>query len=279
MTTLFSSIYNQLCSAYDKQEAKALARIVIEDVLDLSFTRVLAGLDSKLTSEQNAEVDNVVTRLLHHEPIQYITGTQQFCGLPISVNPKVLIPRPETEQLVSIATSLFADSNDISVMDACTGSGCIALAIKHERPDWHVEGCDISGEAVATARYNATINDIDVDFMLTDILSDNTFSTKYDLLVSNPPYVMEAEKAAMSPNVLDHEPPLALFVSDSNPLVFYTALARWGRKALNDNGCLLVEINHLLASQTSDLFISHNYTEVNTINDCFDKPRFILCRK
>ena len=279
MTTLYSSIYARLCPIYDEHEAKALARIVIEDVLDLSFTRVLAGLEPKPTSEQSAQVNDVINRLLHHEPIQYIIGRTMFCNLSVSVNPHVLIPRPETEQLVSIATSLFADLNDINVMDACTGSGCIALAIKHERPGWHVEACDISKEAVATARYNATLNDLDVMIHVADILSDNLPSATYDLLVSNPPYVMEAEKATMSPNVLYHEPSLALFVADGNPLLFYTALANWGRKALSDNGFLLVEINHLLAPQTADLFKQHDYSEVSVINDCFDKPRFILCQK
>ena len=245
----------------------------------MSLTKVLAGIERYLTAEQKQTLTQVIVRLMHHEPIQYITGKTDFCDLPITVTPSVLIPRPETEQLVEIATDVFDAEDRVSIMDACTGSGCIAIAIKHLRPCWDVHACDISAEALKIAHFNAEYNDTEVTFSQFDLLTGNYPPTRYNMITSNPPYVMCKEKGSMDPNVLEHEPQLALFVDDNNPLVFYDALATWGKQALHTDGYLLVEINHLLSKETAALLESHNYTEVTTIHDSFDKPRFIICKK
>lgn len=279
MNNLYTYICSKLNTLYDKREAEALARIIIEDILHMSLTKVLAGIERDLTAEQKQNLTQVIVRLMHHEPIQYIIGKTDFCDLPITVNPSVLIPRPETEQLVEIATDVFDAEATVSIMDACTGSGCIAIAIKHLRPCWDVHACDISAEALKIAHFNAEYNDTEVTFSQFDLLAGNYPPTRYNMITSNPPYVMGKEKASMDPNVLEHEPQLALFVDDNNPLVFYDALATWGKQALHTDGYLLVEINHLLSKETAALLESHNYTEVTTIYDSFDKPRFIICKK
>lgn len=278
-TNLFNHIASQLKPYYDDREVKALTRIIIEDLLHLSLTKVMAGIEAPLSSEDRQRLNDTIARLKTHEPIQYIMGETQFCDLPIGVNPSVLIPRPETEQIAAIATSLFNDNTDIRLMDACTGSGCIAIAIKSQRPQWTIDACDISPEAIATARANAEINNVNINFSKLDLLSNHFPSTHYDIIVSNPPYVMNKEKATMQPNVLQYEPHLALFVADQDSLVFYQALSDWGQQSLYNGGMLLVEINHLLAQQTMALFKSNHYTAVTTINDMFNKPRFILCKK
>ena len=278
-TDIYTQTSKELAPYYDQRESKALARIVIEDVLHLSLTKIMAGIEKPLTQEQQTRLHNVVRRLKNHEPIQYIIGQTDFCDIPIRVNSSVLIPRPETEQIVTIVTSLFDDTQDISLMDACTGSGCIAIAIKVQRPQWHIEACDISPQALQTARFNAELNNADIGFSNIDILSDTLPDRHFDIITSNPPYVMNKEKAFMQQNVLQHEPHLALFVDDSDPLVFYRALATLGTRSLHKDGILICEINHLLSGETENLFKAQGYADVTIINDSFNKPRFVLCRK
>lgn len=178
MPDLYADIIGKLQGRYGKGEARALARIIIEDILHLPLPRVMAGLVPKLGAKEGRIIEGVIRRLLDDEPIQYIVGSTEFCGNTIKVNPSVLIPRPETEQLVDIALSLLPEDNDAAVMDACTGSGCIAIALKTARPHWKVSGCDISAEALQTARENSKLNSADVDFIHADITlihADTTF--------------------------------------------------------------------------------------------------------
>lgn len=276
---LLRHISTQLGAEYSPSEAQALARIIVEDVLGMNMTRVLADLEPDVAENQLDTVQSVVSRLCNHEPIQYIVGHTQFCGLNIGVNPSVLIPRPETAQIVDIALTLFPTDSRPTAMDACTGSGCIAIALKHQRPSWTIDACDISVEALTTAKNNALANNVDINFEQLDILSADLPTTPFDLIISNPPYVKNEEKSSMESNVLEFEPHLALFVEDHAPLVFYDALARWGQAVLKPKGYLLVEINHLLATETRNLLEQHGYNEIETHNDIFDKPRFILCQK
>ena len=278
-----NNLYSDICAAlapfYEENEARALARIVIEDVLHLSFTRVLAGLCEGISAEQKRALADATARLRRHEPIQYITGRTEFCGLPITVNRSVLIPRPETEQLVEIATAMLDYNDEAYIMDACTGSGCIAIAVKSRKPGWKVCACDISAEALETARFNAELNNAEISFSRLDLLAGSFQPGHYDMIISNPPYVMDKEKTTMRRNVLEYEPSAAIFVGDDNPLVFYEALSSWGHLALVKGGMLLVEINHLLAREVVELFVSRGYSGVATANDCFGKPRFVICKK
>jgi release factor glutamine methyltransferase len=279
VNNLYQDICAELAPLYDEREARALARIVIEDVMHLSFTKAMAGLCGEMSAEQMRTLSDTMARLKRHEPIQYIIGGTEFCGLPIKVNSSVLIPRPETEQLVEIATTVLDEECPVRVMDACTGSGCIAVAVKSLRPKWEVSACDISAGALETAKLNAELNNAEISFSQFDLLTGEFPAGRYDMIVSNPPYVMNKEKATMSNNVLEYEPSVALFVDDDNPLVFYKALASWGQLALGKGGVLLVEINHLLADETMEVFVAQGYAGVKAVDDCFGKPRFVICRK
>lgn len=276
---IYQHITQQLFQVYERGEAQALSRIVVEDILGLSFTRVMAGLEGSLEPDKERLADETVARLLQNEPIQHIVGSAKFCGHVFRVSRDVLIPRPETEQLVEIAVGLGLSSESLRVMDACTGSGCIGVSIKLARPQWQVEACDISDEALQIASENAQNNGADVLFSKVNVLSNERPMGQFDLIVSNPPYVMNKEKSSMKPHVLEHEPHLALFVEDDNPLVFYQALAEWGRDSLVAGGYLAVEINSALGKQTSELFADAGYGDVRLITDMFDHHRFVVCRK
>lgn len=276
---LYSSIIGQLTARFAKDEAQAMARILIEDLLHLSLPHVLAGIMPPLSVQEGLLVKQAVSRLLDNEPIQYVIGSTTFCGNTFCVNPSVLIPRPETEQLVDMATDIADLPEHVSIMDACTGSGCIAISIKKKRPDWEVYACDISAEALQTARENAKANGAEVHFTHTDVLSDKLLTGPFDIMVSNPPYVMDKEKSSMEPHVLKREPHLALFVTDDEPLIFYRALAQWGQRSLNSEGWMLAEINPLLSQETKALFEAQQYRDCTIINDNYGKERFIRCRK
>ena len=276
---LYSSIIGQLTARFAKDEAQAMARILIEDLLHLSLPHVLAGIMPPLSVQEGLLVEQAVSRLLNNEPIQYVIGSTTFCGNTFCVNPSVLIPRPETEQLVDMATDIADLPEHVSIMDACTGSGCIAISIKKKRPDWEVYACDISAEALQTARENAKANGAEVHFTHTDVLSDKLLTGPFDIMVSNPPYVMDKEKSSMEPHVLKREPHLALFVTDDEPLIFYRALAQWGQRSLSSEGWMLAEINPLLSQETKALFEAQQYRDCTIINDNYGKERFIRCRK
>ncbi len=276
---LHRHICTTLATTYDPREAQALSRIIIEDILHLSFTKALAGILPPLDERNASVLNDILHRLRDHEPIQHIIGHTFFCGFKISVNRSVLIPRPETEQIVSLATNLLSTTPTAKVIDVCTGSGCIAIALKKKNPQTTITATDISEAALQTARNNAKQNNADITFVKSDILAESLPSNNLDLIVSNPPYVRDTEKTSIKPNVLNYEPHLALFVSDNRPLVFYEALARQGQDHLNTGGHLLVEINQYLATETCRLFTDYGYKEVTLFKDCFGNNRFIQCQK
>lgn len=276
---LYHSIFQDLTRAYNADEARSLARICIEDLLKRSFTHTMAGIAPDLGADECTLLSSAIERLLRHEPIQHIIGETIFCDIAFCVNKHVLIPRPETERIVSLAIELFENEENVSVMDLCTGSGCIAVSIKHKRPEWNVESCDISDEALSVARQNAERNNASIAFFKKDLLNDALSADAYDLIVSNPPYVMNKEKDSMKPNVLDYEPHLALFVDDDNPFVFYDAIATQGQTALHHDGWVIVEINSALGIETAELFESHGYKKIKIEKDCFGKDRFIVCQR
>jgi len=276
---LYQDIGQQLTEHYGEGEARALSRIIIEDILQMSFTRVIAGLEDGLTAESAEKVASTIDRLLKDEPIQHILGWTRFCGNEFEVSPDVLIPRPETERLVEIATSLSLPSENPLVMDACTGSGCIAVSIKLSKPKWQVVACDLSEPALQMAQNNANANGAEVVFAQVDVLSAERPKGPFDLIVSNPPYVMNKENSTMEPRVLEHEPAMALFVDDDDPLVFYRAIAEWGKLCLKPRGWIAVEINSALGKETSNLFVEHGYHEVRLEKDMFERDRFVICQK
>ena len=271
MNPLIRDLTDRLAVAYPPDEAEAMAWWVAEECTGLSRTQLL--LQSHI-STINCQLSTIIDRLLRHEPIQYIFGYTLWRGLRLSVTPATLIPRPETAELVDLVLHNISTVNCqlSTILDACTGSGCIAIALKKERPMWHVDALDISEEALQVAQRNAQDNGADIHFFQHDLMSivNCQLSTKYDLIVSNPPYVCMSERASMEKRVLDYEPASALFVPDEDPLRFYRALARLHAPIL------AVEINEALACEVSDLFRENGYSDVQVFNDSYSKSRFVI---
>lgn len=217
--------------------------------------------------------------LIAHKPIQYVTGMAYFYGLELAVNPSVLIPRPETEELVKWVADDHKEKSGLRVLDIGTGSGCIILALGKLLQQPHLTAVDISENAIRTALGNANKSGISVDFKKINILDESEWNELgiYDLIISNPPYVRESEKSLMQANVLDYEPPGALFVPDNDPLLFYRAIARFSRLKLSQNGKLYLEINVNIGEETIFLLKNEGFTEITLKRDMQDKDRMIRC--
>lgn len=235
---------------YGQREARSITQWVLEDVLHLQGVRLVMDRFLILTSHQQEVLEAHLQRLLTHEPVQYILGYAEFHGLKFKVNPSVLIPRPETEELVDWILADVQQAN-AAIIDIGTGSGCIPIALKRSRPDYTVFAVDISADALAIAKENAALNATDVNFAQMDILSD-TPAGKYNVIVSNPPYIGHEEKSEMSQNVLDFEPHIALFADD--PLVFYKRIAAIAPHILNERGAVYLEISEYRAADTVAIF-------------------------
>lgn len=278
MLETIRTLHKRLDPMYGHGEAEAMIRIIFHYLKGWSVTDMLIHDDSELSPYIKGEIASITDRLLLGEPIQYITGEAPFHGLNLHVDPSVLIPRPETSMLVDI----ICDANkrpDLRVLDIGTGSGCIAIALARTLPFATVSALDISGDALRVARRNATDLKVKLDFIEADMSDYHPGRDSLDIVVSNPPYVLESEKSAMEVNVLEHEPPSALFVPDSDPLVFYRSVARIAHEGLTDGGRLYLEINPLLARETSALVESHGFGSVDVIKDQFGKDRFITAIK
>ncbi len=270
-------IESELSAFYPQGELKALVRLLLAEVAGWSLTDLLARDNLTLTTEQQATVRAAIARLKKQEPIQYILGYTDFCGVRLTVNKNVLIPRPETAELVQLVSRNVAA--DAQILDIGTGSGCIAIALAKQLPQAHIAACDVSHEALAVAEKNANNNGVQVDFALCDILQPPAIHRTYDAIVSNPPYVLNKERAAMERNVTDYEPALALFVPDENPLLFYDKIADFAAAHLNHGGKLFFEINHRLADETADLVRAKGFAQVALSDDSFGKKRFVTAQK
>lgn len=254
-----------------------MTRLTLEYVTGRSRVDLLVDADKELGEVRVEAVKNIVARLLKHEPLQYILGYEEFMGLRINVNPSVLIPRPETQELVNIIIDREAKATDLSVLDAGTGSGAIAVALSRNLRFASVTAIDNSDAALAVARGNAERLRTPVTFVNADILSLTSLPGEpFDIIVSNPPYVLDSERAEMSANVLGHEPSAALFVPDSDPLRFYLALARYAAAGgLKPGGRLYFECNPLTIDALASRLES-DFDEVDTVRDSFGRQRFII---
>lgn len=221
------------------------------------------------------KTDRIVKRLLANEPIQYIFGIADFYGMEFKVTPDVLIPRPETAELVDIIVADWKNKSDLEIADLCTGSGCIACALARHLPFSSVTAIDISATAIAIAKENATALKTKINFIKADVLALDPSDSKYDIIVSNPPYITEKEKVAMEPNVLEYEPGLALFVPDNDPLRFYKPITMFASKSLKQGGMLYFEINPEYASAIQKLISGYSFSEIEVIRDSAARKRFI----
>ena len=274
----YDDIWRRLAGAYDLREARAVARMLIEEKFGLSFADIICGGVEALSDADTQWLEAAVERLEQGEPIQYVLGWAWFGGLRFGVRPGVLIPRPETEWLVDTicADSSAQNARELRVLDIGTGSGCIALSVKQRLPEAYVEAWDILPEALAIAADNAHSLGLDVAFRQHDALSLTPDADAWDVIVSNPPYICQRERADMSPNVLNHEPSTALFVPDTDPLLFYRAITRYAVGSLRSGGRLLFECNTLYAADTARMMADEGMTATEVHNDCFDKPRFAV---
>lgn len=266
-----------LVPIYGKGEAEAIIRLIFHYLKGWNLTDMLIHQEDELSPYIKDEVEKILQRLLKQEPIQYILGEAYWYGMNLKVAPGVLIPRPETAELVDLIIDQNKGREDLAVLDVCTGSGCIALALARNLPFAKVEAIDFSEEALKISRENANLLKTRVQFIKADIF-DWSPSEKYDIIVSNPPYVMDKEALKMEKNILDFEPHEALFVRDEAPLVYYGRIADIALYALNPGGRLYFEINPLTSVPLTQMMESKGFQEVIMYRDSSGKERFLSCQ-
>lgn len=263
---------NGLAAVAEPQEAQAMIRVICEDIFNYDQVDVALRQDSELPEFAQQRITDIISRLQRHEPLQYIVGSARFHGHRFKVTPAVLIPRPETEQLVD----LIVDENsasDLRVLDIGTGSGCIAISLARALKFAQVDALDVSRDALAVARENAAALKVRVNFFESDILSPQP-AARYDIIVSNPPYVCWNERESMDCNVKDYEPGQALFVPDNDPLLFYKAIAPYAAQSLEKGGRLYLEINQRFGQEVKKLLEENGLDEIRIIEDSYGNTRF-----
>ncbi len=279
MQSCISHIRQTLGQHYSSSEINGFIRIIFESVCGYSLTDLILYKNNILSDSLRKQIDKIVERIDQNEPIQYVLGRSLFCGISFSVTPDVLIPRPETEELVELITARHAGSAP-RILDMGTGSGCIAVSLAKKLPESRVEAWDISEKALQVARKNAQENQANVTFKQVDITRELPPEAvqPYDIIVSNPPYVCLREKAEMERNVLDYEPHLALFVPDEDPLLFYRAILRAGKRLLAEGGFIYFEINRMFGHQTVSLLRQNGYEKTEIIQDLSGNDRMVAAR-
>ena len=319
----YNQLWKRLTVIYNEREAQAIVRTVLDALFGMSLTDICLGKVTQLSADDTTRLEKIMQRLEKSEPVQYVLGAEWFAGRLFDVAPGVLIPRPETEDLVKWAcdeakekekednskeergkeekevskkreapkkeeqllSSLFKNNKEVpekgeeaphpSILDIGTGSGCIAITVALALPQARVTAWDISTDALAIAAGNAHRLGASVRFEHQDALSAPDDEERWDVIVSNPPYICNRERADMSDNVLSYEPELALFVPDSDPLLFYRAIARYASKALKPGGRLLFETNTAYAHEVAQTMANEGFTAIEVRNDCFGKPRMV----
>ncbi len=270
-------IKKELNNLYDKPEIQSFINIIFQHLLNFSKIDILLKTDTKLTNSTIIKIIKIIEQLKKYKPIQYILGETEFYELKFIVTPKVLIPRPETEELVKWIIDDANTKQNINILDIGTGSGCIAVALVRNLDNSKVFAIEKNKDALNIARQNAKLNNVNINFFNDDILNckKTNFNNTFDIIVSNPPYVRELEKQFMNKNVLNYEPHSALFVYDNNALIFYDAIADFAIKHLKKTGKLYFEINEYLPNQLADLLRKKGFKNIVVKKDINDKNRMI----
>ena len=267
--------HEQLDAFYEKEEVDSFFFMLIAHYYEIA--RIQLAMDTDLVISNSKKIIEALELLKRQKPIQYIIGETEFYGLEFKVNEHVLIPRPETEELVSWVVSEFnTKKKPLRILDIGTGSGCIAISLAKNLRNVKVYALDVSKEALKVAKGNAELNAVDIEFLELDVLETKRIrDIEFDIIVSNPPYVREKEKVKMRPNVLDNEPHLALFVKDENPLLFYNAIAQFANQNLANKGVLFFEINEFLGGNMINLLNENHFKSIELKQDIFKKDRMI----
>ena len=277
----FKLFFNEALSAiYPKTEIDSFFFILMEEKLKLQRIDTVLNSDLLITNKNLIDLKNIVKRLQKEEPIQYIIGNTEFYGLPFLVDKNTLIPRTETEELVSwVLDEIKVLTNnkitELSILDIGTGTGCIPISLAKNLTSLNISAIDISPEALIIAKQNAILNKVTIEFIELDILNAESLPQEYDIIISNPPYVRELEKEEIKNNVLENEPHLALFVADENPLIFYNKIADLAKQQLSKNGMLFFEINQYLGKETVNMLVKKGFKNIQLKKDLFGNDRMI----
>ncbi|MEJ8757658.1 peptide chain release factor N(5)-glutamine methyltransferase [Pontibacter sp. H259] len=271
------TIKQQLLGVYSEPEAGAITQEVLEHVLQQNRVQLSLNQQQEISIAQQQQLQTIVERLLKHEPLQYVLGVAHFYGLELQVDQNVLIPRPETEELVDLVIKEHRQQQELKVLDICTGSGCIPIALAANLNTQAVYGLEVSEGALEVAKANATKYNLPISWLHQDIFDplQTIAPSSLDIITSNPPYVLEEEQELMRANVLDYEPHLALFVPDTDPLKFYKRIAKVGYSLLKTGGKLYFEINERYGPETCDVLLQAGFTEAKVVQDLFGKDRMV----
>ncbi len=279
----YQQFWQSLTPLYDAGEAQAIVRTVLDVEYGMTLTDIICGKVNELSSDEERNLEEIIARLQNGEPVQYVLGEADFAGRTFHVEPGVLIPRPETAELCQWieeeVSSLEADDPK-QILDICTGSGCIAITLGLTIPNSEVTGWDISEDALRIAQGNVEMlkaGNVRIEYQ--DALMLPKAAEAADIIVSNPPYICEKEKADMEKNVLEHEPSIALFVPDEEPLKFYRAIAEYASSALKSEGALYFEINPIYEKETREMLQSLGFKDIETKEDAFGKKRMMKAKK
>ena len=281
---VFTAYRQALSKLYDIRETEAITLLAVSEISNLSKAKIKAFPETELSHEQSEKLSEILTQLQTGKPIQYILGKTEFYGLPFNVNPLVLIPRPETEELVEWVIATLGNEQLAvgSILDIGTGSGCIAIGLKKNLPNFKVSAIDISTGALKTAKENADLNMVEINFIEADILnyksnpdSCRDVNRKSEIIISNPPYVTLHDKTRMHTNVTDFEPYTALFVPEDDPLVFYKAIADFAVKHLAKNGLLFFEINESYGNEVVQLLADKGFKNIELRKDMSARDRMV----
>lgn len=289
----YRNYFNEtLKTIYPITEIDSFFFLLLEEYLGFRRVDIVLKSDFKITQETLNLLQSATKQLEQEIPLQYIIGKTEFYGLPFVVNKHVLIPRPETEELVAwvvsessrfktfkTSTKQTTETKQLKILDIGTGSGCIPISLKKQLPFAKISAIDISKEALSVAKKNAVLNNVDIHFILQDILKTVALDQHYDIIISNPPYVRELEKKELKNNVLKNEPHVALFVENDNPLIFYAKIAELAKNYLNKNGLLFFEINQYLGTETIDLVNKKGLKNIQLKKDMFGNDRIVVASK